>query len=359
MIKALLALFQDKDRFVITTHQRPDGDALGSQLALGLLLMKMGKHVSLINCDPPPDNLDWLPKIGSVNVFEGSLGQLQAVADAEVIVVVDTNTASRIGKMATSVMDSAAIKVLIDHHTEPETWFDYDYRRESASSTGELIFDFIEALDLSLIDTEIATVLYTAIMTDTGSFRYSSVNARVHRIVAELLDRGGIEPAPIHVALYDTRTVEGLRLLSRCLNTLTLHFEGQLGYMVVQSHTLRETGAHVSETEGFVNYVLSIEGVRVGMLFTETAKGTKVSFRSKGDTYVHEWAQHFGGGGHRNASGAFLPSSLKPTIKKVIKAAPRFIEFGDEENLNDHAVSGDDAAYLSTLLEMQSKKTAS
>lgn len=359
MIDQVLSLIHTHERFVLTTHLRPDGDAIGSELGLGRLLRKLGKTVSIINSDPLAYNLSWLPGVTDVEVFEGTVDQRERIAGADVIFVLDTNGVERIGKLGSAVRNSDAVKVLIDHHPGPEEWFDVMYRRESASSTGELIYEVIEAMDLGLIDAEIATALYTAIMTDTGSFRYSSVNARVHRIVAELLERGDIRPTPIHTALFDTRTVEGLRLLSRTLDTLTLRYRGRVGYMVVTQRALRETGADVSETEGFVNYVLSVEGVDAALLFTETERGTKVSFRSKGTAFVHEWAQHFGGGGHRNASGAFIRRPLEDTIRAVIRAAPRFLDLEDESAPEEEALSPEDEAYLSSLLDIQQKNSPS
>jgi len=352
----ILSLLLEQQRFVVTTHTRPDGDALGAQLALGRFLEKMGKEVLLINSDPPPHNLEWLPGIDAVALFDGALKQREALAAADVLIVVDTNAEERLGKLGPIFKNARAHTLLIDHHPFPETWFGRSYRRESASSTGELIYELIVAHDPGLIDADLATMLYTAIMTDTGSFRYSSVTVAVHHIIADLLERGGIQPADIHSALYDTRTLAGLRLLSRTLDTLTLSYEGQISFMVVPQRVLNETGASVEETEGFVNYALSVEGVRVAMLFTETEKGTKVSFRSKGDDHVHEWAQAFGGGGHRNASGAFIRRSLDVTIEEVLDAAPRFISLASPV-LEDEELSPEDAAYLSSLLAMQSKST--
>ncbi len=356
MIDKIISLIHTHQNFVITTHLRPDGDAVGSELGLGRLLRKLDKTVSIINSDPLAYNLAWLPGVSEVEVFDGSLSQRERIAGADVIFVVDTNGIERIGKPGMAIRNSPAVKVLIDHHPAPEAWFDVAYRRETASSTGELVYEIIDKIDPGLIDAEIATALYTAIMTDTGSFRYSSVNARVHRIVADLLERGDIQPTPIHTAIFDTRTVEGLRLLSRTLGTLTLRYRGRVGYMVVTQEALRETGADVSETEGFVNYALSIEGVDVALLFTETERGTKVSFRSKGLAFVHEWAQLFGGGGHRNASGAFVRRPLEETIRAVISAAPRFLDLEDETKPERDELSSEDAAYLSSILEMQSKK---
>ena len=347
MIEAVLSLLLAHERFVITTHVRPDGDAIGSQLALGSFLQKLGKHVRLINSDAAPENLAWLPGLDAVETFENTPDQLAAVAGADVVVLVDTNARERIGNLAEPVKHSSAVKVLIDHHTEPEQWFDAAFARDTASSTGELIFELIDAYDLALLDADMATVLYAAIVTDTGSFRYSSVTPAVHRIVAVLLERGSLQPDAIHTALYETRTPQSLRLLSRVLDTLTLRYEGRVAYLVISQRMLQETGAHSEETEGFVNYGLSVEGVSVAMIFTETANGTKVSFRSKGAHHVDEWARTFGGGGHRNASGAFVRKPLDVVIDEVVASAPRFL---DLEPADDGDLSAEDAAYLSELM---------
>lgn len=353
MLERLISLLDEKQRFFITTHIRPDGDALGSQLALGQFLKKLGKEVALINSDPPPYNLDWLPGIDSIEVFDGSMSQRESIGKADVVLILDTNSYERLGKLSGPVKGSSGVKVLVDHHTNPENWFDLKHARETASSTGELVYEIIAGHDAGLIDTSIATTLYTAIMTDTGSFRYSHVSPQLHRIVADLLERGDITPTPIHTAIYDTRSMQSLRLLGRVLESMTLLYEGQVGYVVISQRILRDTGAGNDDTGGFVNYVLSVEGVRAAVLFYETDTGTKMSFRSKGDTYVNEWARAFGGGGHRNASGAYLTRPLDEAIDMVMSVAPRYIHLEQEESEND--LSADDMSYLSSLMEMKEK----
>ena len=351
MLDDLLSLLYEHQRFFITTHVRPDGDAIGSQLALGAFLQHLGKEVAMINSDPPPRNLEWLPGIEAVEVFENTPGQLARIAGADVVLVVDTNALERLGNVGAPVENSGAVKVLIDHHTGPEAWFDLTYARDTASSTGELVYEVIAAHDPDIIDPDVAHLLYAAILTDTGSFRYSSVTPAVHRIAADLLERGDLQPDVIYTLLYETRTLEGLRLMARVLSTLTLAYDGILGYVVVEQRMLEETGASSEETEGFVSYPLTIEGVRVALIFTETAKGTKVSFRSKGDMYVNGWAQAFGGGGHRNASGAFIRKPLGTVIDEIIASAPRFLDVPDAETSDNGMLSAEDAAYLATMMQ--------
>jgi len=351
MLDEVLALIRNHDRFFLTTHLGPDGDAVGSQLALGRFLEKMGKTVTIINGDEVDYNLDWLPGAGDIQVFDGGLAQHEALAEAEVAFVLDTNDEERIGKVGSLVRDATATTVLIDHHLEPEHWFDVQFVRDEAAATGELVYEIIEALDPDLIDEEIATTLYTAIMTDTGSFRYSSVTPELHRSVADILERGGIGPAPIHETIYDRKSMPGLRLLGRMLNRIRLRHNGQLGYSVVTQRMVEDTGASWDDKQGFVNYVLSIEGVKAALLFSEADDGAKISFRSEADVRVDQWARSFGGGGHRNAAGAYVKRpTFEKTIEDVIDAASEYIAF-DSRHSPDEDLSPEDQSYLETLLD--------
>jgi phosphoesterase RecJ-like protein len=354
MLDDVVRLIRENEHFFLVTHLGPDGDALGSQIALGRFLQKLGKRVAMVNSDELPYSLDWMPGAEDVDVFDGSLDQHKALAEADVAFVLDTNGEERLGKVGSMVRESTATTVLIDHHLEPEQWFDLLFVRQNAAATGELIYEIISAIDLDLIDQKIATALYTAIMTDTGSFRYSSVTPQLHRIVADLLERGGVEPAPIHETIYDRKSMPGLRLLGRTLNRIRLRYDGQLGYSVVTQRMVEDTGASWDDKQGFVNYVLSIEGVKVALLFSEVDDGAKISFRSEADVRVDEWARHFGGGGHRNAAGAYVKRpSFEEVIEDVVEAAERFIEFESPHGAGE--LSPEDQAYLETLLESKSE----
>lgn len=342
MLEPVLDVLATHDRFVLTTHRRPDGDAIGSVLALGRFLEKKGKSVYVLTADPTAHNLTWMAGAEDVAVFSGSLAQRKAIATAEVALVLDTNAEDRLGKAGKPIRASGAVKVLIDHHTHPEGWFDVVYRREDASSTGELVYEIITAIDADAIDRDIAAALYTAIMTDTGSFRFSNVTPRIHRIIADLLERGGINPDDIHGAVYDTRSVYGLRLMGRAFDTLRLLHDGVVGYMVISQRMLEETGADRDDTEGLVNYILSIEGTKAALLFIESEAGVKVSFRSKGAMHVHTWAQAFGGGGHRNASGAYQKGTLDDVIRKILDVAPRYLDLGDPSDEIELTAEDDD-----------------
>ena len=356
MIDRFLSELLSHQSYYLVTHTRPDGDAIGSQLALGLFLEKLGKEVVMINSDMAPANLTWMPSSDRIEVFDKSINQRQRIDEADAIVVLDANSLDRLGDVAPLVKYSTAPRLLIDHHTNPEAVFSLKYSRETAASTAELVYELIAAHDASLIDEPIATALYTAIVTDTGSFRYSAVVPELHRTVADILERGNILPAPIHTAVYDNRSLSSLKLLSRALATIRLRFDGIIGYMTITQRMLNELDAASEEAEGFVNYVLSIDTVKAALLFLETSKGTKISFRSTGETHVNEWARSFGGGGHRNASGAFVKKPLNKAIKLVVEAAPRFIDITGEEELESDTLSAEDSSYLASLMDLKENK---
>lgn len=348
MLQKVCALIESAQSFVLTTHARPDGDAVGSVLGFAHYLRKKGKKATIINCDVTPFNLEWLPGAENIQVFDGSLDQIRTIAEADVIAVMDANAQNRLGAVGKSVVDAPGVKLLIDHHTDPERWFDVAYARESASSTGQLVYELIDADDPSLVDHDMALALYTAIVTDTGSFRFSNVTPDLHRLVGDLIERGKVEPSEVHSTIFDRKSPQSLRLLSRVLNSLEMSHDGQVSHTVISRAMLQETGASIEETEGYVNWGLSIEGVRATMLFTETERGTKVSFRSQGSDHVHKWAQSMGGGGHPNASGAFVRKPLSETIRMVIDQAPRYLNLKAESPGEEH-LSEEDQAYLTML----------
>ncbi|MBE2187061.1 MAG: bifunctional oligoribonuclease/PAP phosphatase NrnA [Rhodothermales bacterium] len=338
---------RDHERYVLTTHVRPDGDAIGSTLALARVLERLGKTVTVALADAPPDTLATLPGADAIQPFDGSVAQREAIARADAVVVLDANQRSRLGDVGPALATATnAESFLIDHHTMPEDWFDQRFVRESASSAGELVYDIVEAWEAdtgeALIDRDVATLLYAAIMTDTGSFRYPATTPRVHRIVADLMERTGFTPTPVHEAIFDGKRLGALRLLADALRTITLHAAGRVATMTLSRRMLQASDAHTDEAEGFVNYALSLRGVDVAILFTETAGGVKISFRSKGDHPVHEWARAFGGGGHRNASGAFVKRPLDALVADVVAAAPRFLPGYVSDAVPDVAAVGDD-----------------
>lgn len=327
---AFLARLLRHDSFCLTTHVRPDGDAIGSELGLAAFLDKLGKRVTILNSDAAPDNLTWLPGHERIRVWEGGVADHEALVDSEAFVVLDVNNRERVGELAGPSVGARGETFVVDHHTHPETWFDAAFIDDRASSTCELVYRLVAANDPSLIDSDLAQPLYTGLVTDTGSFRFSSVTPGVHRVAADLLERGDLSPDPIHDALYSTRRLAAIRFLARVLDTLTLAHGGQIAHLTIRTKLMQELEVSSDEAEGFVNYALSVEGVKAAVLFLENSRGVKMSFRSRGDVHVNAWAQHFKGGGHRNASGAFVPGKIETVRKRVVASAPRFLELDPE-----------------------------
>lgn len=342
------------ERVVLTSHIRPDGDAIGSEIAVALFLKALGKEVLAVNSDAEPRRLGWLiddHADGLLEKFEeGKLSQIEALANADIVMVLDVGAAHRLGKLADRVMGASAKKLLLDHHPDAEGWFDLACVRTEMASTGELVYELIAGHDPELIDEHIATALYTAIMTDTGSFRYGATRPSTHRVVADLLERGGISPEPIHINLFDQRSRESLRLLARALETITTHYDGRLATMVITQDILRETGAYFDETEDLIHYALGLKGVVTALIFLETLSGIKVSFRSKGDCPINDWAAQFGGGGHANAAGAYVRGiALNRVIKDVIDKAPLHVMADAAAESTDDDISQADLALLSAF----------
>ena len=325
--KFLVQLLQPSS-YTLVTHTRPDGDALGSQLALGLFLKALGKDVLMIADEHPPSNLAWMAREEDLVIYdESSIEHRLKIDQTEAVVVVDTNALKRLGKLEDPIARHQGSKFLIDHHPDPEHWFLHTFVRTRSASTGELIHRLISTHNPEFINHRIAEALYTAIVTDTGSFRFNNVTPQTHRITAELLERGGFNPEGVYTKVYNTRSMGSLHLLGLALNTLTLDYGGKVGYLYVTQEMFQQTGTTTEDIRDFVDYLLAVEGVEAGVMFTELKLNIKMSFRSQGDVAVNKWAQQFRGGGHRNAAGAFIRGGLKKTIRKVMNAAADYLPF--------------------------------
>lgn len=339
------------DRFVLTTHVRPDGDAIGSVLALAHVLAAQGKTATVLLSDPAPDTLAFLPGVATALVYDATdLAHREALATATARVLLDANTLDRTGRLAATWRDGApgTEHFVVDHHTHPEAWFDAAYVRETAASTCELVAELAHEAGVTLTP-DLATLLYAGTMTDTGSFRFSNTSPAVHRLAADLV-AAGVDVPRVHEHIYENKRLGALRLLARALDSIALHHGGRVASMAMPLKLLRQSDAHTDETEGFVNYALSVEGVAAAVLFTETAAGVKASFRSKGDTPVNGWARAFGGGGHVNASGAFFPKAhFERVVAQVLAAAPAHLGLPDHGGDAGDGVTAEDAAYLALL----------
>jgi len=321
-IKDFKKLFTTSHRAVIVTHWSPDGDAMGSSLALYHFLKKLGHTVQVLVPNAYPDFLTWLPGNKQVlNYQESPLKCDKIIEKAEVIYTLDFNSWSRLEKLGKILALTKAKKVLIDHHREPDDFAQFIYHDIAACSTCELVYDLIEASGYAKeIDKKIATCLYTGIMTDTGSFRFPSVTSRTHSIISKLIE-AGIRVNEIHSAVYDSYSYNRLKLLGFALSQkLNVHPTLPLAWLTFTEAELKQFDYQKGDLEGVVNYPFSIKGIEVCALFNENEGIIKISFRSKGTIDMNTFARkYFNGGGHMNAAGGRSFDNLKNTEQKFLK----------------------------------------
>ena len=313
-------LLSDKKNIVITTHVNPDGDAMGSSLGLHNFLLKMGHSVNTIVPNDYPDFLSWMKNNNSViNYSEDNKRASDIINDSEVIFCLDFNNLKRINSLGEFVKNSNSIKILIDHHLEPSNTFDYKVHDADASATAELVYDLIEFINPDFIDKDIAECLYTGILTDTGSFKFASTSSKVHRIVADLIDRGA-QIEKINNKIYNTNSLDKLKLVGYALSKkLEITSNGNAAYIILSRKDLADYNYKKGDTEGLVNYALSISKVNMATLIIETKERIKFSFRSVGGFSVNKFARdYFNGGGHKNAAGGSLEVKLSLALDKFL-----------------------------------------
>lgn len=327
--EALPLLATPKNIFIIC-HTKPDGDAAGATLGLKHYLDLKGHKTSVIVPSELPDFLNFLP--GAGNVIDATGNEKKAVAalkNADLIFCLDFNHFSRTKVMEQHLAAATQPKILIDHHMFPADVWDYGMSEPDKSSTCEMVYDFINLCgDNALIDLNIAQCLYTGMMTDTGSFRFSATTGSVHRAIADFLDRG-LDHTLIHQHVYDSWSEKRMRFVGYALiEKMELFPEYKTGIIAISKKDLKLFGLGIGETEGLVNYPLSIAGVQFAVLLTERSDEVKLSLRSKGDFDVNAIARtYFNGGGHFNASGGSSQKSLEETLhyfKEILpQIAPR------------------------------------
>lgn len=318
-IAEIFPLLEAPRRIVIVTHYRPDGDAVGSSLGLTHYLRACGHDVTTVVPSEMPPFLGWLPGAEEVINYEARPHPvLNALAEAEVIFCLDLNDLSRTQTLETPLREATAPRVLIDHHMFPKDEFFCGTSLPEKSSTCEMVYDFIvEHGGQAKIDAVMAQCIYTGLLTDTGAFRFPATTASVHRVVADLKDRG-LEHTPIHEAIFDTWTQSRMRFLGFALGERMEIFPKQKsGLIAISKRDAQLFNLGPGDTEGLVNYPLSIEGIRFSVLITERPTEVRMSFRSKGDFDVNEFARkHFNGGGHFNASGGKSNLTFAETVAK-------------------------------------------
>lgn len=312
------SLLIPENKIVILTHYNPDGDAIGSSLGLKHYLKAKGIEADVVTPNDFPKFLKWMPEAKKCIVGEYKRKvAFDIIADADVIFCLDFNSPSRIGILGDWLMNAKAKKILIDHHQQPES-FDYVYSDTIIPATCQMVYHFIEVMnDEDLVNTNIAECLYTGIMTDTGGFRFRSTSATTHRIVANLIEKGA-DPSIITSNTWDTNTISRLHLLALILGRIEVVNDGKVAVLYLTRKELKEYGFQKGDTEGFVNYGLSIVGAKMAAFFMEDLYEDfiKISFRSKDDVDVNQFSRkYFQGGGHINAAGGKSNESLEKTLE--------------------------------------------
>jgi phosphoesterase RecJ-like protein len=312
----------EAERIVITSHQSPDGDAVGSSLALYHYLKLIGKEVCVILPDVPPAFLMWLDGASDILTFDSNTSKCEALIESSNLTFsLDYNDLSRMGDMGSAVEKSSAFKVMIDHHLDPKDFADWQISDTNVCSTAQLIYEFIVGMgDENKIDTRIGAGIYCGIVTDSGSFRFSSVDARSHEIAAKLL-KLGLQHNIIHENLFDVNSLNRLQMLGYSLcNKLKVLPNIPVAVIYLTKEELQKMDNKKGSTEGLVNYALSVEGVQMAAFIKEDENKVKMSFRSKGTIPVNEFSgKYFSGGGHRNAAGGVSYESMEKTIEKFEK----------------------------------------
>lgn len=319
-IQAITELLATPKKIAIIPHRSPDGDAMGSTLGLYHFLLKLNQQPVVIAPNDFPEFLAWLPASETVLVYETDrVNCTKVLNDAELVFTLDFNALHRTGEMEQVLNKLTVPMIMIDHHQLPDTYAAFTYSDTSFGSTCEMIYNFIVLLNQkSLIDKTIATCLYTGILTDSGGFRFPKTTGTTHRIVAEFIELG-VENTEVPTLLFDNNSYERLQLLGRALQNMKVLFDKKTSYISLSQKELDEFKYVKGDTEGIVNYGLTIKGIVFAAIFIEHRDENiiKISFRSQGDFDVNQFArEHFNGGGHINAAGGKSNDSLANTIKK-------------------------------------------
>lgn len=307
-------LLEKNNSFLITSHKNIDGDAIGSELALYFILKKLNKKPIILNQDRLPRIYNFLPDSDKVHCLEDNYINIKNI---DVGIIVDCSNFERIEETY-KIFKNIKNIINIDHHNSNKKFGKLNYIDSSASSVGEIIYDLIKFINLDLLDEKISTCLYTAIITDTGSFRYSNVSSKTFSVVSDLASQG-IKPNLIADNIYNRNTYSGLKLLGKALLTLEVDESNYVSWLTITRDMLNNTEANDEEVEGIIDVARTLENTEVSILFRETKDNKiKVSFRSKGDFNVNKFAGKFNGGGHPNSSGCVCSGKIAEVKEKIL-----------------------------------------
>ena len=315
-------LLEKPSKIVLVGHQNPDGDAIGSALGLSHYLCQFWHHVTVIVPNDFPSFLKWLPQASDILVYDTQASECDSCFhEADIVFILDFNAPHRAGLVSKAFENFQGVKVMIDHHQQPSDYADYVITDTAMSSTCEMVYHFIASKNPDVISPEIANCLYLGIMTDTGSFKFSITTSTTHRVVATLIDKGAASTA-IHEKVYDTNRLKSLQLLGRALQNLKIVSTQRTAYITLSQQDLDDCDYQKGDTEGIVNYALSLQNVIFAAIFIEQKDENlvKISLRSKGDFDVNSFSRkYFDGGGHKNAAGGKSLRSLEATENYFLK----------------------------------------
>ncbi len=317
------ALIRAHSRFLLTTHASPDGDGLGSEIALAGLLRSLGKTVAILNPHATPEKFQLVDPLHRIQVFS----QGQVLAPADLIFVLDTNEPRMLGEMEKPIWAMGKRVVFVDHHVPDGLSAEDHLVHEGYGATGELIFELFEACGQNLTE-EAALGIYVAIVTDTGGFRYRRTRAKTHLVAAKCLD-AGVAPEGVFQKIYAQNSIGKTRLLGHLLEKVQLGVGGKMAWMEVPKKLRESYGATIEDTEAFINHLTLLEGVEIAALYREDPDGRiKVSLRGTGVVPVVGIAQEFGGGGHHFAAGMRIEGALASVVRKINEACEKLLKGG-------------------------------
>ncbi len=312
-LQEIASEIEKRDRFCLVSHATPDGDSIGSLLALHQALESMGKQTTMLLQDPVPHIYHYLPGSDSV------LSPRQVKGSFEQLIFLDCADRERAGAEVLKLIAPDSFSMNIDHHESNTQFADINYVEPHAAATGELVYQLLKTMDIT-ISPPLANALYAAIVQDTGSFQHSNTSPKTFRIAADLLECG-VQLERTKINLFESKQRVEICLLGHALNSIQFSPEGQIAWMTISYDDARRLGAVDLHPEGIINHTLMVEGVEVGLLFREIKPGQiKIGFRSKGRVDVSSLAKTFGGGGHRQAAGAQMDDSVEKCIDKVLEA---------------------------------------
>jgi len=308
--EAVVELIKESSNIAILSHIMPDGDNIGSCLALYNALVKLGKNVIVALDDDVPEVYRFLKNSDHIVKPEDD-------HYLDLVIALDCGDTGRLGKSAKYLENNKIIN--IDHHVSNTNFGHYNIVDINASATAELVYELINKLKINL-DKEICECIYTGIVTDTGLFQYSNTTSETHRIVADLISKG-VEPAKVYKDIYQNNSLSKIKLLGEALRSIDLHYNNKIASIILKKELFEQVGAKDEESDGIINYARDMKGVEVALLFRETDDGKiKIGFRSKDFINVNEIAQKFGGGGHKRAAGATVVGEIREIKDKVLEA---------------------------------------